>query len=252
MMTKAYRPHGTLLLAVIYRDGVILAGDKGGHGGVIRDDEVDLTEQVKIVCVNEKIVMAATGHATIANPDNHSEQWVNCLTAGTNHFRENPFTNTDELWNGLTQAIAQTYKKYIEWSNDTDPLSLELPIIYYADGRLWLRVLDLQYDGSQVMNSITPQHWFEGFFTSWGYSHVPFGLLSKESRFRALARHASVRPFLDMSTSPQTVSLERAINFVRKIMEISSKVEPSKGNVSPKFNHVTIKGRVMFAPITEE
>jgi hypothetical protein len=252
MMTKAYRPHGTLLLAVIYREGVILAGDKGGHGGVLLNDEVDLTEQVKVVCVNQKIVMAATGHAIIANPDNHSEQRVNCFTSGNDYFRENTFTNTDEFWNGLTQAIAQPYKDYIERSGDTDRLSLELPIIYDFDGLLRLREVKLQSDGSQVTSGITPQHWFRGFFGYWGYAQVAEGLVLKKSRFSALARHASIRPFLDMSTSPQTLSLQKARIFVRKIMEVSSNLEPSKGNVSPEFNDVVIEGRYMFAPIPEE
>jgi len=257
MMIKAYRVHGTLLLAVLYKDGVIVAGDRGGHGGVTRDDEVQLTEQVKVVRVNEKTVMAAAGNAIVANPENHSEQWVNCFTSGNDYFRGNSFTNTDKFWNGLTQTIAQPYKDYIERSGDTDRLSLELPIIYDFDGLLRLRVVKLQYDGSQVPSGLTPEpltpeHWFGGFFGYWGYAQVPEGLVFKKSRFSALARHTSIRPFLDMSTSPQTVSLQKARIFVRKIMEVSSRVEPSKGNVSPEFNDVVIEGRYMFAPIPEE
>lgn len=249
---KGNKTSGTLILAVSYRDGVILAGDKGGHGGIEKADEQELKDQEKVIQLSDKILMAVCGHVFISDPDDHSIYEVHSINITRDYFNNNEFDNSDKFWQGLIEVIFKAYGDYVEKYKDFDPMSLELPFIYEDQGRLQMRVLIMEFDGKEFIfdPDRIREHWFQGLFAYWGYAYLLDDLLHEPHKHKNLLKHSSIRAFLDKKNSVDDISEVDAIKFIRKIMKESSERKPSKEHVSAEFNHIALRVKPNFIPLS--
>ncbi len=237
---------GTLILAVLCREGMVLAADKGG----ILENVGPLKDQDKLFDLGNNSHLAASGAIKIVNPRNFSEDWFNAITITRNYFTGKQFINNDEFWMGLKNNISENFESYLSESGDKHEISFRL-VFFCLDheNKMRHKQLNLRYDGVSTTTLEVDQLWFKGLYGAFGQISIPYGLLKGEPRLASLRKHSAIKPFINRSNKPDDLSADQALVFIRKLMEACSQLLPSRGEVSREFDYVILKGGFQFVQL---
>ena len=248
-MKKGLIKNGTLVIAALCRDGVVFCADKGG----ILDNVGPLKNQDKLFDLGSNAHFAACGSIKVVNPRNYSEEWFNAITITRNYFARTQFTNNDAFWEELKNEIAAEFGAYLDDSDDKQEINFQL-IFFCLDheNKIRHKRLTFKYDGQSEAIIDISQMWFKGLYGAFGSCQIAYGLLKEEKRLATLAKHPSIKPFINRTNTPSDVSLNQALAFIKKIMDASSQLIPCRGHVSPEFDYVVLKGAFQFIQLNEQ
>ena len=235
-------------MAVLCREGVVLCADKGG----ILDNVGPLKDQDKLFDLGNNAHLAACGSIKVVNPRNYSEEWFNAITITQDYFAERQFTNDDAFWEGLKNEIAEEFDDYLDDSDDKQEINFQL-VFFCLDheNKIRHKKLTFKYDGQSEAAIEINQMWFKGLYGAFGCSQIAYELLKGEKRLATLAKHSSIKPFINKANTPDNISLNQALAFIKKILDASSQLIPCRGHVSPNFDYVVLKGAFQFIQLNE-
>lgn len=245
------RVKGTLILITLFQEGLIIAADMGGGYG-----DVFLSDQEKVFKIAPQFFFAVAGNARIVLRTDLSQDVFNVASIVKEFFGNLVSEGDKDFWKDLEDRLLMDFSAYLSslrfehWPNHEEHSSkvfYKIVFVYVGDGeRIGLTELSFRYVKKNPPDiSIETIHGrFEGLYLAYGYTHIAYGLRTEKPELRVLSSHPSISPFLDISASPNGITFDQALTFVRLIMAASNEMNPSAYHVTKQFSYAALKGKL--------
>ena len=236
---QAEQLRGTLVVAVPVDVGLVACADKrlyNGSAGTYTDDFV------KIRKAGPNAVFAATHTVGFFDPKSKLMAF-DAFKVTQDYVDKNPYRNDKEFWDGLKLAILQRMfiylsgQPYARWpETDTANRGLLFNLIFYAmnNGRPYSQTVKVLYEkkSTPVVTVMPP---VAELVTSPKLAGKGRDVMKYLDRTPAIANDPSILRFDERTFSVTTTRTPDAIEFARKLFELTSKAVPA-AQVSPTFD----------------
>jgi hypothetical protein len=237
---------GTLIMAVFCNDGLVLAGDKGSQLSISGRPPTFVTDQEKVIQINDRVIMATTGTSRITTQDEPRKDLVNGLTISKKYFRKNKFKDTTEFWRGLSEDIVIPFQTWLTRGGVRDKLSADFMYFYLDEaGSIELFHISMRYNPVSGVD-VAGGRGIKSPLLFWGFTNVLDDLKANKRSDASLKNNPDVMLFMQPQTPLEERTTERAIRFIEAVMQETSNAGPSKGHVSREFSYCTLKGQVLL------
>lgn len=229
---------GSLIVIVPTKEGLVICADKRGYSGNkgIEDN------QKKLFKIDSQTAFSVTGNIGIYNKSGTGFLF-NSIDIAKNYTSSKGFEDSEPYWKGLAQALEKEFANYLKNTKFEDRLS-DFPernyelfqVIFFNINKskeFKIPVLSYKYkkgsliDRSSITNADIDYVNFDKSFTATGRTEIIGELLSgNKKEFDALRVDTLLKPFLTNTIKKEQVKITDAVNFAKKIMEVSSKNIP--------------------------
>jgi hypothetical protein len=227
---------GTLIVFTRTQDGILVCADKrltydvGGH----HDDGRKLAQ------IGPNIVFAVGGVPSIEVTDGYG---YDAMTVVKDYFARNEFDNSVPFWNGVKQKLFDNFiahlrpRAYNAWPPTLFPEaehSFTQLLFFFTDDshRLLIKLMQLRYMKQEPpivevrLFTIEPY----GLYDSLGWSKLDWELKKgHDSRFDDLRQEPELKPFLTNKLPAAMVTVDAALVFTKRLIEVSNKRGPELG-----------------------
>ena len=227
---------GTLVVAVPYRDGLVVCADKrlfNAEAGTSTDNNV------KIRKVDGNTLFVATN--TIGFYDQQARKMAfDAFEVTSEHVSKNGFRDNTQFWNGLKQQIGTRLRAYFagrpyaEWpASDRRNGNLLFNLVFYSvgDNRAWSHSLKVYYEKARtpIIQVSGPVREEVKTTKLSGKGREVMGFLAANPD---AAADPSIQSFDESRFDVRSTSEQQAVDFARKLIRMTSTGVP-RANVSP-------------------
>ncbi|HEY6333951.1 MAG TPA: hypothetical protein VI756_31835 [Blastocatellia bacterium] len=202
-----------------------------------------VVDQEKVLALTDRVIMGSGGTARITTQAEPLQDLVNGLTLSKKYFQRHRFKNTTKFWRGLSEQIAERFDYWLSRGR-AGPVSGEFFYFYLSEaGVIDVFMIKMDY---HPITSVRIQGGYptKKHLMCWGYQNVLNDLHKHKPNMGALRKDPLVKTFLNPDINAEDRTIPRAIEFADMVMDKSSLVLPSKGNVSREFSYCTLEGKV--------
>lgn len=229
---------GSLLVIVPSKEGLVVCADKRGYSGNKGVED----NQKKLFKINSENAFSITGNVAVYNKSGTGHLF-NSVDITKQYTSSTNFDATETCLNGLGEELKKGFNAYLnsmkfEDRPDDDPQKDYefLQVIFFNISKLkesQIPVIRFKYQKGNLVNrtsvtdfKVTPMNLAMA-FTATGRTEIIAELLSGNKKdFDALRADTLLKPFLTNSIKKEQVKITDAVNFAKKIMEVSSKNIP--------------------------
>lgn len=242
--------HGTLILITLFQDGLIIAADRD----VGLEDET-VSDQIKIFRFGHQCFFAVVGRPRIVLRADPTKDVFNVATIVSDFFANLELGEEGDFWEALKERLLGEFRAYLStikfghWPEEDEHSSkvfYKIIFVYTGDGgQIGLTEFSFRYvkkDPPDISMEIV-HGWFEGLYLAYGYTQTAYGLREGKPQLKAIAADPAVAPFLDKKSSPDGITFDQALNFIRWVMTASNALNPPAFKVSKEFSYAAIKGK---------
>lgn len=265
-MQSAFPIHGTLIIAIPTRDGLVIVADKRTSDPI----RGDLDNAEKIVNIGKFTAISTTGISNFLDRRTFQELF-SAEQVITEYAQNNPFPpSSDAEWRHIADALAAKFRSFLswlpiwDWPSDGDPPDnalFQIAFFHYDTERGSYRVDTLRFGYRKVL----PEPWME----IRGYHEPPEALLTarpmvfgnlavynelkagRDARFADVRMLPSVRRLLSPGIEAKTISKTEAIEFAKTVIQVTSQrlylVDKSTYHVSEVVDVAIIDPRQGFS-----
>jgi hypothetical protein len=239
--TRLRPEKGTLIVFAKTQEGILVCADKRLTYGPnkYRDDFTKLTQ------IGANIVFAVGGVPHIEVTDGRGSGY-DAVKVVKDHFAAVKFDNSEPFWNGLKKKLVDNFvaylrvRKYDDWPPTLFPEaehSFTQIVFVFADDsyRLRLQLVRLRYMKQQPPVIVAQSFDVEpkGIYDSLGWSKLDIELKrGHDSRFEDLRQESVLKPFLTNELPVAKVTIDMALSFIKRLIEVSNKRGPELGEAS--------------------
>jgi len=230
---------GTLIVFTKTQDGILVCADKRIS---YHDSPEHHDNSTKVVQIGANIVFAVGGVPNIEVGDNYAYGY-DAITVVKDYFATNKFDNSVTFWNGVKQKLFDNFIAYLKsrtydaWPPTLFPdaqHSFTQLLFFFTDDshRLLIKLMQLRY-----MKQLPPVVEVRSFdveppelYYSLGWSKLDWELKKgRDSRFDDLREERALKPFLRNELPVAMVTVDAALVFTKRLIEVSNKRGPELG-----------------------
>lgn len=230
---------GTLIVFTKTKDGILVCGDKRivYHASSEYHDNA-----TKVTQIGKNTVFAVAGVPFIEVGED-SGHGYDAITVVKHYFAAHDLDNSVEFWNGVKQTLFDNFIAYLKprafdaWPPTMSPEaqnSFTQLLFFFADNshRLGIKLMQLRY--MKEVPPIVEVRLFAiepyGLYDSLGWSKLDWELKKgHDSRFDDLRQEPALTPFLTDKLPVAMVTVDAALAFTKRLIEVSNKRGPELG-----------------------
>jgi hypothetical protein len=230
---------GTLIVFTKTQDGILVCADKRIS---YHDSPEYHDNSTKVAQIGANIVFAVGGVPNIEVGDSYGYGY-DAMTVVKDYFATNKFDNSVMFWNGVKQKLFDNFIAYLKprtydaWPPTLFPdaqHSFTQLLFFFTDDshRLLIKLMQLRY--MKQLPPIVEVRLFtiepHGLYDSLGWSKLDWELKKgRDSRFDDLRQEPALKPFLTDELPATMVTVDAALVFTKRLIEVSNKRGPELG-----------------------